>query len=199
MIRVFTIFCKLNLKKLSAEALFEVAIQEFSLDKLFSLQLPCPICGAKHPHWSYHSSYKRYLISFENESTIVHRITVPRLICSSCSHTHAILPEIIIPYSSYSLLLILSVLRDYYLSHMTVQLLCDKYQISTSTLYAWKKLFLIHKKLWLGILQDISQTPISFLSSMTSLKLSFDLELFFQSHEQSFLQGISKTALINSA
>lgn len=199
MIRVFTIFCKLNLKKLSAEALFSAAMQEFSTDKLFSLLLPCPICGAKHPDWSYHASYKRYLISFEKGLTIAYEISITRLICSSCKHTHAILPEIIIPYGSYSLLFILSVLRDYYLSHMTISILCDKYQISPSTLYAWKHLFLIHKKLWLGFLENISQDPLSFLSSFPSISNSLELEIFFKSHAQSFLQGVSKIALFNSA
>ena len=198
MIRVFTIFCKLNLKKLSAEDMYLAAIQEFSMDKLSSLILPCPICGAKHPLWTYHASYERYLISFENGSTIAYRIIITRLRCSSCKHTHAILPEIIIPYGSYSIIFILSVLRDYYLSHMTIQTLCDKYQISSSTFYAWKHLLLIHKKLWLGLLQDISQNSLDFLSLFSSINISFDLELFFKSHGQSFLQGVSKTALFGS-
>jgi hypothetical protein len=199
MIRVFTIFCKLNLKKLSAEALFGAAMQEFSTDKLSSLLLPCPFCKAKHPNWSYHASYTRYLISFEKGLTVAYEISITRLICSSCKHTHAILPEIIIPYGSYSLLFILTVLRDYYLSCMTIRTLCDKYQISQSTLYAWKHLFLIHKKLWLGFLEDILQKPLAFLSSFPSISNSLELEIFFMSHAQSFLQGVSKTAFFNSA
>lgn len=169
------------------------------MDKLSSLLLPCPICGAKHPNWTYHASYKRYLISFEKGLTVISEIIITRLICSSCSHTHAILPEIIIPYGSYSLIFVLSVLRDYYLSHMTIQTLCDKYQISISTLYAWKRLFLIHKKLWLGLLQDIYQDSLDFLSSFLSINISSYLELFFKSHGQSFLQGVSKTALFSYA
>jgi len=199
MIRVFTIFCKLNLKKLSAETLFSAAMQEFSKDELFFLLLPCPFCKAKHPNWSYHASYKRYLISFEKGLPVAYEISITRLICSSCSHTHAILPEIIIPYGSYSLIFILSVLRDYYLANMTIRTLCDKYQISSSTLYAWKHLFLIHKKLWLGLLENISQDSLVFLSSFPSISSSLDLEIFFKSHAQSFLQGVSKTALFNSA
>ena len=199
MIRVFTIFCKLNLEKLYAKALFSAAMQEFSKDKLSSLVLPCPFCKAKHPNWSYHASYKRYLISFEKGLTIVHEISITRLICSSCKHTHAILPEIIIPYGSYSLIFILNVLQDYYLFHMTISTLCDKYQISPSTLYAWKHLFIIHKKLWLGFLEDITQDPLVFLSSLPSISSSLDLEIFFKTHAQSFLQGVSKTAIFNSA
>jgi len=199
MIRVFSVFCKLNFTKLSAKDLFLAAMQDFSAEKLSSLNMPCPFCGAKHPDWSYHDSYERYLISFEMGTVVTYEIAISRIICSSCHHPHAILPEIIIPYSSYSLPFVLCVLRDYYLFHLTVQALCDKYQISPATLYAWKRLFLIHKKLWLGILQDIYQDALDFLSSIPAIKTSADLSLFFRHHAHSFLQGVSKTAHFSSA
>lgn len=163
------------------------------------LVLPCPFCGAKHPTWSHHASYDRYLISYEKGITTTYTISITRLICSSCGHTHAILPEIIIPYGSYSLIFVLNVLRDYYLSQMTVHTLCDKYEISPSTLYAWKRLFLIHKKLWLGVLEDIYQSSLDLLSSLPSLNTSSDLALFFERQANSFLQGVSKTAPFSSA
>ena len=199
MIRAFTIFCKLNFIKLSAQEMFTEAMLDFSKEKLPTLAFPCPFCGAKHPHWSEFASYERYLVSFEKGLPVTYRIVVSRIICSSCGHTHAILPEIIIPYGSYSLIFILTVLRDYYLSHMTVHALCDKYLIATSTLYAWKRLFLIHKKLWLGILENAATKPLTFLSSLPSLTTSDNLTIFFQHHAQSFLQGVSKTAPFSSA
>lgn len=199
MIRVFKIFCKLNFKNFSAKDLFLAAMNDFSTEKLPFFKIPCPFCGAKHPMWSYHDSYQRYLISFEMAITVNHRIDITRIICSSCKHTHAILPEIIIPHSSYSLIFVLSVLRSHYLSKMTVQSLCDKYQISPSTLYAWKHLFAIHKKLWLGILEDIYQNSLVFLSSIPSINTSNDLSDFFAQHGCSFLQGVSKTAHFSSA
>lgn len=199
MIRAFTIFCKLNFMKLSAQEMFTEAMLDFSKEKLSTLVFPCPFCGAKHPNWSEFASYERYLISFEKGLPITYRIMVSRIICSSCGHTHAVLPEIIIPYGSYSLIFILTVLRDYYLSHMTIQALCAKYMIATSTLYAWKRLFLIHKKLWLGILENVTTKPLTFLSSLPSLATSDDLTIFFQNHALSFLQGVSKTAPFSSA
>lgn len=199
MIRAFTVFCKLNFIKLSALEMFTEAMRDFSKEKLPKLALPCPFCGAKHPQWSELASYNRDLISFEKGSPVTYSITVSRIDCSSCGHTHAILPEIIIPYSSYSLIFILAVLHDYYLTHMTVQALCDKYMIATSTLYAWKRLFQIHKKLWLGILQDAATSPLTFLSLLPSISTSDDLATFFQCHAQSFLQGVTKTAHYSSA
>ncbi|ATW25290.1 DUF6431 domain-containing protein [Candidatus Formimonas warabiya] len=174
-------------------------MRDFSKEKLKTLVFPCPYCRAKHPLWSEFASYERDLISFEKGFPVTYRIMITRIICSSCRHTHAILPEIIIPYGSYSLIFILAVLRDYYLSHMTVQELCDKYMIATSTLYAWKRLFLIHKKLWLGIIEDAATKPLSFLSSLPSLTTSDHLAIFFQNQTQSFLQGVTKTAHFSSA
>ena len=179
--------------------MFLTAMRDFSKEMLETLVYPCPYCGAKHPHWSKFASYERDLISWEKGLPVTYRITVTRIICSSCGHTHAVLPEIIIPYGSYSLIFILNVLRDYYLSHMTVQELCNKYMIATSTLYAWKRLFLIHKKLWLGILEDAATEPRTFLSSLPSLTSSEVLAIFFKNHAQSFLQGVTKTAYFSSA
>jgi hypothetical protein len=198
MIRLFTIFCKLNFKTLSAKDLFLESMKAFSSDNLPFIKLPCPYCGAKSPTWSYHDSYHRYLISFENEATITYSIDITRIICSSCQHTHAILPELIIPYCSYSLTFILSVLKGYF-SKMAVKVLCEKYQISVSMLYDWKRLFLIHKKLWLGILENIYQNSIAFMSSIPTFTTSNDLSVFFLHNGHSFLQGIRKTAHFSSA
>lgn len=189
MIRAFTIFCKLNFIKLSAKQLFFQAMHNLSYT-----DMPCPHCGAKHPVWSHHASYERYVISIEQGIPVCYMITVTRLICSSCKHTHAILPEILIPYGSYSLIFILNVLRDYYLKTYTVLELCNKYQISVSTLYAWKRLFLMHKKLWLGFLEDSILSPREFLAHIPSVDSSHSLHTFFRSHGHSFLQGVSKTA-----
>lgn len=199
MIRLFTVFCKLNFKTLSVTDIFLESMKDFSSDKLPFMKLTCPYCRAKTPTWSYHDSYQRYLISFENETTLTYTIDITRIICSSCQHTHAILPEIIVPYGSYSLPLILNVLKDYFLSKMTVKTLCEKYQISVSMLYRWKRLFLTHKKLWLGILEDIYQNSIAFLSTLPNFDTSNNLSLFFLYNGHSFLQSIRKTALFSSA
>lgn len=198
MIRLFSIFCKLNFNKLSIKELFLESMKEFSSEKLPFVKLPCPFCGAKKPNWTYHDSYPRYLVAFENNAPANHIIDITRIICSSCEHTHAILPEIIIPYSSYSLTFILSVLRDYYLKTKIIDI-CEKYQISVSMIYAWKLLFIQHKKLWLGILEDIYHSSLAFLATIPKFNTSNDLRWFFEQNGLSFLQGVSKTALSNSS
>jgi len=78
--------------------MFTEAMRDFSKEKLPALIYPCPMCGAKHPRWSMFDSYERDLISYEKGSYVIYRITISRIKCSSCGHTHAILPEIIVPY-----------------------------------------------------------------------------------------------------
>ena len=208
MIRQFTIFCKLNFNelcdyklcdhKLCDKDLFLKAMKDFSSEKIPLLNMRCPNCGAKSPSWSYHDSYSRSLISFTKKTLIINTIEITRIICSSCEGTHAILPEIIVPHNSYSLLFILSVLKDYFLRVNTVSSLCEKYQITISMIYRWKKLFLLHKLLWLGMLENIYNDILSFLAVIPTVSTSNDLSNFFQRNNFSFLQGASKIAHFSS-
>lgn len=191
MIREFTVFCKLNLITYSALQLFEQFMDSFRIEDYV-----CPTCGAKYT-CKLHASYERYLISYEAGEPVYYHVNVLRVICASCRHTHAILPEIIIPYGSYSILFILTVLRDYYTHSGSIREICDKYQISVSTLYRWKRLFHTHKKLWLGLLEDAATQTLDFLDFLTGFsirKLSEGLKHFFLSHAFSFLQGALETA-----
>lgn len=199
MIRLFTVFCKVNFKnKLTAKDLFLDFMNEYTKDKIPFIKLACPACGAKRPKWSFHDTYPRYLIAYETQGTVEDTIEITRIACSSCKHTHAILPEIIIPYSPYSLLFILSVLKDYF-SGMKVMDICEKYEINTSMLYKWKKLLLCHKKLWLGILEDLSHKELDFLSGIPNFNTSNSLHNFFLQNRYSFLQGKRRKAHYNTS
>lgn len=173
-------------------------MKEFSPDKISSIEMPCPNCGAQHPTWSYFESYDRNLIAYENGKNITYLIKITRISCSSCCTTHALLPEIIIPYGSYSLLFVVEVLKDYF-TKVKIKDICAKYQISISMIYAWKKLYLEHKQYWLGILDNLYQSAIEFISIIPSIKTSKDLANFFAYNGYSFLQGISKKANLNSS
>lgn len=152
----------------------------------------CPFCNAKH-RCSSHSYYERDMIVIENGSVICHSLTIPRVICSSCGHTHAILPDVLIPYGSYSLFFILRVLRLYFLHSFTIEKLCSRYEISISTLYAWVHLFQKQKSLWLGVLSDAEISPLSFIGLLMDTS-SFTAK-FFQSFFFSFLQQYRFTSL----
>lgn len=92
-----------------------------------------------------------------------------RVRCRSCGHTHAVLPDWLIPYSTYSLRFILRVLAAYYLGCKTVEELCRRYAISASMLYEWKRLFLEHKEMWLGVLEDKETGPAWFIRRLFTL------------------------------
>ena len=152
----------------------------------------CPFCKARYL-CSFHSSYVRDMIVIEKGSVVCHSLTISRVICSSCGHTHAILPDVLIPYGSYSLFFILKVLRLYFLHSFTIEELCSSYEISISTLYAWVHLFQKQKALWLGVLSDAAISPLSFLSLLMDTS-SFTAK-FFQSFFFSFLQQYRFTSL----
>ena len=180
MIRKFTLLCKLNSINNSDFCIFKNAQDSFVITSEV-----CPTCGARHL-CSYHASYERTIIVIENSAVICHNVSISRGICSSCGHTHALLPDVLIPYASFSLFFILKVLRLYFLHSYTVEKICSMYSISISTLYAWIRLFHKQKSLWLGVLSDLETSALSFLTQLLDTP-SFPVK-FFHAFHFSFLQ-----------
>lgn len=190
MIRVFNIFCKIKNFLISAAAMYEEAIKEIDLKNV-----ACPYCNTKDPAWSKHATYSRYLISYSSHQGVLYeRITVTRYRCSSCNHTHAILPEMIVPYNMYSIVFILHMLCDYFSGSYTVNAICAKYDISISTLYKWKELFEKQEKLWLNVIDKLKENHMDFIKSFFKDENSrlHKLKNFFDMCNRSFLQYISK-------
>lgn len=124
----------------------------------------CPVCGTSGT-CSFHSSYDRCLIDFVGGKTICRTITVRRVICRCCRHTHAVLPDVVIPYGQYSLLFLLRVLCEYFQHGCTVAVLCGRFNITVTMLYRWKDLFLCHAVQWMQTLEKMS-TPEHFLADL---------------------------------
>ena len=181
MIRVFYAFYKSKFMNISDLSLFHQAIEAFQTN-----QAVCPLCHAKYACAEF-ASYSRHLITYEKEAVVCHDITIPRVICASCGHTHAILPDVLIPYGSYSLRFILIVLRRYFLKSTPIVELCEAFHISVSTLYAWIQLFHSQKKLWLGFLKDNELSSSDFIRALFSGY--FSPESFFRTFQFSFLQS----------
>ena len=190
MIRVFNAFGKSFFKTESDLMIFNKFMDNFQVE-----QAICPHCGAKY-NCTFFSTYFRNMITFENGSKTCHNISITRVFCNSCHHTHAILPDNLIPYGSYSLSFILTVLRAYFLGTKTMTDLCEYFQISISTLYGWKHLFNEQKLLWLGILDDNITLPTKFIDDVSSLKVS--LCLIYKTIKVSFLEPF-KTTQFNSS
>ena len=135
MIRIFNLFCKLKNIKLSDQEWLDRAIAKLNLSEQV-----CPYCDSKG-QMILHDSYSRYMITLKANHIKTEILQIPRVKCASCGHTHAVLPEILIPYTSYSIRFILTVLKDYFLRTHTVEKICEMYQIAHSTLYAFRDLF----------------------------------------------------------
>jgi len=189
MIRFFTTLCKSELEKLSDKDIFHKATNGFS-----NYNERCPNCGAVGKLSPY-GEYFRNLVSHNGKSTTESNIGILRFECVSCNKTHALLPDIIIPYSPYSLRFILTVLAAYFERNTTVVAVCEHFGIAVSTLYKWKHRLLEHKDLLLGMLTSLKEPVQIFLRGLfVSLRLSDQLSVFFRRYGFSFLQNRSTKA-----
>lgn len=184
MIRKNSLFCKLFLKKNSSKSLFE---------NFMSLVKPeletCPVCKSAG-NLRIHCYYKRYLTDFIGDKTVRREISVLRLSCDSCGSTHAILPDIIIPYCSYSLFFILRVLAEYFLHLRTIEQLCERFSITSKQFYKWLSLWKKHKEQWLGFLENLELSDKGFLFSLCQMDRTSDFtSCFVRTFAFSFLQS----------
>lgn len=180
MIRLFSVLCKLNDIKLSDKKWFENA-SGTPLDPGQS----CPYCSARGCLRLF-GHYDRYLVEWDGQTQRSNTVAVPRYICDSCRHTHAILPSCVIPYKSYSLRFVLIVLRAYFIRSVSVERVCDHYGISISMLYRWLHLFRQQKELWLGVLENMSVPTVPFIDSMDGVLLKD----FFLAFHFSYLEAL---------
>jgi transposase-like protein len=189
MIRSFTSLCKLLLLNLTDEAVFHYATNSSDYCKY-----ECLNCGAIGK-LSSHGDYKRNLVLYTNRKTGERRIKPLRFKCNSCKGTHALLPDILVPYSPYSLRFMLIVLIAYYERNTTVIKLCERFKIAVSTLYEWKKRMLGHKDLMLGMLKSLKESALVFLKGLLAHPdISSRLNNFFNQYGFSFMQTQSVPA-----
>ncbi len=195
MIRDYKIFCKVFSTKKSA---WKQCAEQTSLSGRG--RIACPVCKSRG-NCAAHGSYTRSLIDFEAGRTVYRRVEIKRVRCGSCGHTHAIVPDGVIPYTTYSLPFILRVLCAHFLRLGTVEQLCRRYAISPSMLYQWKALFLEHKAVWLGVLKNMETTPAEFIRQLLVLpSWSSDFgKPFWLKTARSFLQGHRDAACFRHA
>ena len=182
MIRLFTALCKSLLKIIVDTDIYQAAADSFS-----HYSKTCPKCGAAGK-LSPHGGYGRGLVSYENQRVSFRNIRPLRFICKCCA-THALLPDILVPYSPYSLRFKLTVLIAYYERSTSVAEVCGQFEIAISTLYEWKKLFAEHKELLLGVFFSQKSSALSFLRGLLDSDcLSDTLRGFFGRFAFSFMQ-----------
>jgi len=189
MVRHFTVLCKTLLSSLADERIFQDATDGFR-----HYTERCPRCGATGKLTPY-GDYSRWLVFFAKGAFFSQRIRPLRFLCSSCGSTHALLPDILIPYSPYSLSFKLTVLIAYFERETSVADVCMRFGIAVSTLYVWKERLLEHKELMLGVLASRREPALAFLRELLgSADLSARLRCFFNRYAFSFLQNRPVTA-----
>lgn len=164
------------------------------MDGFSHLGAACPKCGAPGT-LSGHGDYGRDLTSYEGGQIVDSHVRPLRFYCSSCEATHALLPDIIVPYSPYSLLFMLTALIAYYERATTVAEVCARFGIAVSTIYDWKERIALHKDLMLGVLISQKQREHSYIVGLLrSSDLSDILCRFFRKYGLSFMQNRSEPA-----
>ena len=176
MIRQATILCKLFLIKLSDMELLDAMRPDYRR---------CPACGAIGC-CERHDEYNRDMITIEKGNRKEYKITIPRVICESCGVTHALLSDILIPHSSYTLRFVLYALRAFFNRTCTVAELCERYCIAVSTIYEWSSLFKEHANTWLSMLDRIHRVSIQALDDFENIHML--PSVFFRRYGFSFLQ-----------
>lgn len=148
MIRVKALLCKMFYLKISDKDIFNSCISNTS-----TLNEPCSVCGASNLYSNY-SSYQRTMITFSGGHRAEIPVVIPRVKCH-CGKTHALIPDNLIPYSSYSLRFILFLLWKFSIRSCTVTQFCNKWCIAISTIYKWLHMFIEHYNLWFGAIEEI--------------------------------------------
>ena len=177
----------LTFKLLKANFTYEF-LQARHFDSLAIEKLECPSCHCRGNCRS-HGFYTRNLITLSHGHPQYTQVEVQRVKCTGCNHTHSLLADVLIPYQQYSLTFVLTVLHDYFLHTNTVEEICRQAQITPSTLYRWKKAFLDHKAMWLGILKDLEISASQYIQELFSAEVFSDLlHLFYQKFQRFFMQ-----------
>lgn len=170
MIAVKALIGKLNFISFSDERLVDQSLAQIDLAKE-----RCPACGAVG-RCSSIDGYPRMMITVVAGTRKEVELQIPRVRCDSCQHTHALLPDVLIPHGSYTLRFILFVLNAYIDRTEPVAKLCERWAISISTLYSWIHLFQEQYNLWVRILEQISwvtQAALAIISDIPSFPSLF--------------------------
>lgn len=184
MIRLFLHVCKCfhKIKNLSETDGYQILSRQ-----IYDNLKRCPHCGAPSSKFHKDGEYLRNFVSYEHNKVVSCTITVKCVECSSCGHSHALLPSMIIPYSSFSVKFILALLSHYVRGNFTsVASLCEHFQISIATFYRIYKCFL-QDGLYLDKVLKISAGSL-FSSEEKEPWGHAILEKFFQCLGYSFLQ-----------
>lgn len=190
MIRLFLNICK------TFREIKHLNINDYQLYLLLSSNsdldsFSCPVCHAPVERFVHNGCYQRHLVFFHQNAVHDKLIEIQDLKCSSCCKTHALLYSLIIPHSSYSIQLMISLIYDRITRRFqSIHDLCEFYDISDRTFYRiWNRLRIDSHSMntILNAFYDLLQI-VRTLFRADSFSLHMLLEYFFHSCGYSFLQ-----------
>lgn len=94
----------------------------------------CPCCHAKNKLIKY-GTYERNISILFDDSIENYKVHVQRLICNSCNHTHALLPNFVIPYKIMSICSIAQIVQRASIS--SAYKLAEIINLSVQMIYAY--------------------------------------------------------------
>jgi len=194
MIRLFVHLCK------EFHEIKSIKMNDYDLLKKVCLvcpePTPCPNCKAPANSYKKNGGYHRHFVYLNDANSVVDTdLYIRDLRCKSCGKTHALLNSLVIPYSSFSIGFIISILY-YRLTHSNTSIakLCDIFMISESTYYRIRRrLYTDYHQMCslLNIMHDAIQL-IKSLFSAPIHTLHDLLKEFFSNTGYSFMQPYIK-------
>ena len=165
-----------------------------------TIQYACPCCRAKHS-MTRHGYYHRYLIVMGNAGLEEAELDILRLRCSSCGHTHAILPGDIIPFSLYTFPAILWIVSEHIVNKKSILSIAEDSHTSYQVIYRMLKLLLIFFDRIVLLLRAKSLWQLSCSPSLIQLikiivALSYDafLSSYFFYYQKPFMLNRRSTS-----
>ena len=175
-LRHCNIFLKIETQKSSEEW---IAYYYESVKKKDVIQAECNYCHC-HGNCIRYGSYSRNYVLCPDELISHHgnQIRIQRIFCKHCGHTHALLPEEIIPYMQFNVVFVFLVLFLYYArpNGDKVSSICKDASITATQLYRWVKRFERQKDIFLGVVKSdrfSGVTAIKWLQSLSDYGRDF--------------------------
>ncbi len=172
--------------------LYIVIIIEYLLTINSYTSFRCPFC--KHNHClTFHKTYKRTIIFCLYGHEITAYISLIVLECSFCKnnkkapqHYHALIPDGISPYHTYSTWIILDALSDRMIDKIKVQQIIEINKISHQLFYQWLNGFMAYQ-LSSSIVLNVKNDEVEILLALFHDPQNFFFRFFIQYYHPFFL------------
>ena len=87
-----------------------------------------------------YGTYERNLSILEDNEVVNYKVVVQRVICTSCNHTHALLPNFIVPYKIMALFSIAQITQRAFIS--SAYKLAETINLSVQMIYTYMAIVL---------------------------------------------------------